>query len=523
MAKKEILKSFSVIAVIAILSKMLGFLRDATISYFYGASAITDAFNIVQFLPNFLFMVIHQAIVVGFIPVFLKIRNSEGKDRANGFAQYTILIFTLVSSFFCFALFFFPSFFVKIFAGGFTGESASLAVTMLKYTAWSLMLQSIVGVFSAYLNALKKFIVPACLGFVLDVSVISCLVFSKNLNNPALLGFAPLLTMVLEAIFVFVFAYKNGFRFSRCFRNQKKNFTGMLVLAIPSIISLGISQLNYYVDKNISSNYLAGSISALSLSNNIVNALETIIVSTLATVLYTEFSNLASEGKREEASILISNTFNKLMLVLIPTSILFFVCSEPIVRILYGHGSFTESSVQLTSACLKSYAIGMPFLGVSAIITRYFYSIKKAKYVVFASICGLITNALGDVIVWKTTSFGVEGLAAVTSVSFMVNCILLIILLKKVNKNLIIGFQSYLVFYGLSFISGAISSIFVALGGKVAFGILSALGCGISFTVVYAILVLVYFKKTNIYLYNDMISKIKSLFDKKRKKSKQNK
>ena len=299
MKNNGVLKNFSIIAIIAIISKVFGFLRDAIVSYVYGASAVTDAFNIVQFLPNFLFIVIQQAIIVGFIPVFLRIRNEKGNKSADGFVQFSILIFTLISAVFCLVLFIFTPFFVRLFANGFDQKTTELAVVMLKYTSWSLLLQSTVVLFSSYLNALKKFIVPACLGFILDISVIACLFFSKGVEKPELLGLAPLLTMIIESIVLFIVSFKNGFRLSRHLKNQKNDFFDMLKIALPSIVALGISQLNYYVDKNISSNYASGSISSLSLSNNIVNAIEVIIVSSLATVLYTEFSKLATENQKK--------------------------------------------------------------------------------------------------------------------------------------------------------------------------------------------------------------------------------
>ena len=515
MNKSGVVKNFSIVAIIAIFSKVFGFLRDALVSYVYGASAITDAFNIVQFLPNFLFMVIHQAVVVGFIPVFLKIRH-EDKNESNGFVQFGVLIFTLISSLLCLLLFLFPSFWIKVFAGGFDENTALLTMQMLRYSSWALMLQSVVVMFSAYLNALKKFIIPACLGFILDISVVVCLFLSNGIHKPYILGLAPLLTMIIESLVLFISAFKNGFRFTTSFRGQSKNFVEMLKVSLPSIIALGISQLNYYVDKNISSNYAAGSISSLSLSNNIINAVEVIIVSSLATVLYTEFSKLESENKKQDAVGLMSETFNKLMVFLIPASILIFVCSEPIVRVLYGHGSFNSDNIYTTSNCLKFYSFGMPFLGVSTIVVRYFYSIKKAKYVVMSSILSLLTNILGDVIVWKFTDFGVGALAAVTSLSFAVNCLsLLFFLMKNKRTSIAIDYPFFFVLYGLSFICGMIAYLPSKLMGALLYGLAACLTCAITFAVLLIPMLLFYLKYSNPKLYSDVLIKI-NVFRKKK-------
>jgi len=45
-------KTALLLMIITILSKIMGFARDITLSYFYGASSITDAYLISITIPN---------------------------------------------------------------------------------------------------------------------------------------------------------------------------------------------------------------------------------------------------------------------------------------------------------------------------------------------------------------------------------------------------------------------------------------------------------------------------------------
>lgn len=511
--RKSIIGSFSVIAILSVITKVFGLVRDASISYAYGASNITDAFNIVQFLPNFLFIVIHQAIAVGFIPIFLEIRNKSKEDSEN-FVSTVAVILSAFSIVLCFALFAFSPFWIKLFARGFSEETASLGVEMLKYSSWALLLQSFVLVFASYLNALKKFIGPACLGFIFDLSIIGALLISKSTAHPELLGLAPLIDVGIEFVFLFFVAKKNGFKFRLKFANSLPFMKKMLAVALPSIIALGISQINYFVDKNISSNYSSGSITALSLSSNLVNAIESVVVASLATVLFTEFSKFESESKQSDAISLMKKTIERIMIFLIPISLFLFVCSGPIFKILYGRGSFTDENVLLTASCCKCYALSVPFIGLSLIISRYFYSVKKSKYVMVSSITSLLFNIVGDIFVWKFTSWGVEALASVTAISHFINCLILVLFFyfKKLKSESDFDFGMIFAIYGISFISAFFALIPISAFNLKYSGIPAVLLGFILFSLSFVLLFLVYCKKMNheyYSLFHDFLGRIK--------------
>lgn len=72
-------KTALILMLITVVSKMLGFIRDITLSYFYGASAISDAYLISITIPLVIFSFIGIGISTGYIPIYSEIKKNTVK------------------------------------------------------------------------------------------------------------------------------------------------------------------------------------------------------------------------------------------------------------------------------------------------------------------------------------------------------------------------------------------------------------------------------------------------------------
>ncbi len=78
--------------IVTIFSKILGFAREITLSYFYGTSNISDAYLISTTIPMVIFSFIGTGISTGYIPMYSKIENSNGVDEAKRYTNNLINI-----------------------------------------------------------------------------------------------------------------------------------------------------------------------------------------------------------------------------------------------------------------------------------------------------------------------------------------------------------------------------------------------------------------------------------------------
>ena len=96
---RTLLRSASLITVITLLSRVLGYLRDLRFAFLLGAGVGFDAFVIAYRIPNLLRRLVGEgAVSAAFIPIFSRYLSSENRKEAWSFANAMITIATSVMS-----------------------------------------------------------------------------------------------------------------------------------------------------------------------------------------------------------------------------------------------------------------------------------------------------------------------------------------------------------------------------------------------------------------------------------------
>jgi putative peptidoglycan lipid II flippase len=94
-------KTALTLMILTMLSKLFGFARDITLSYFYGASNISDAYLISLTIPGVIFGFIGVGITTGYIPMYSKIENSNGIKEANRYTNNLVNVLIVISFLLC--------------------------------------------------------------------------------------------------------------------------------------------------------------------------------------------------------------------------------------------------------------------------------------------------------------------------------------------------------------------------------------------------------------------------------------
>lgn len=74
-------KVFFGMGLIAIIAKISGFARELVLSYFFGASAITDAYIIALTIPTVIFNFVGVGFNSGYIPIYSMIKKDMDKKK----------------------------------------------------------------------------------------------------------------------------------------------------------------------------------------------------------------------------------------------------------------------------------------------------------------------------------------------------------------------------------------------------------------------------------------------------------
>ncbi|WP_223701180.1 murein biosynthesis integral membrane protein MurJ [Sutcliffiella deserti] len=451
-------KTVIFLMVLTLFSKVFGFIRDITLSYFYGASEISDAFVISLTIPTVIFGIIAAGISTGYIPIYSKIQENEESGRGRYFTNNLINILVLLCTSFIVVALIFTEPLVKVFASGFEGETLKLAVLFTRLSIAGIYFTLIVRILSAYLNYKKQFAVPALAGLPLSIITIASIIASYLFDSLIILGIANISALLIQFLFIMFFAYKNGYRFTFVLDFKDKYIKMMAIMAIPVIIGSSVTQINKLVDRTLASQVAEGGISALNYAFTLNTSILGIFAVSISTVLFPSISKMAAKKNNTGLKESLSKALAGVVILLLPVTVGVLFFSEQIVRFLFGRGAFDQEAVMMTSEAFFFYTIGLTSMGLQLILSKTFYSLHDTKTPMVNAAIAMGLNIVLNFLLWKP--FGLGGLALATSVSSIFCTILLLrSLRKKIGK---LGLKSTTI----SFIKVALASILMGLACK---------------------------------------------------------
>lgn len=501
-------KTALIIMVITVLSKILGFAREVSLSYFFGANNVTDAYLISLTIPSVIFSFVGVALGTGYIPIYSDINVSEGETKALKFTNNLISIFSIVCVILVIIILIFTVPIVKLFATGFSGATLNLAVKFTRISIISIFFSGLVYIFSAYLQIKNSFIIPALIWFPSNLIIIFSMYVASRTNS-LYLAIGSFLSFLSQFLFVLPFVYKKGYRFNFILDTKDKYIVKMAYISLPAILGVSVNQLNVLVDRTIASKIAEGGISVLNYANKLQLFAFGIFVSSLSTVLYPTLSKMVAEKNYVGLKKSLVGSINLINLFLIPATIGAMVFCYPIIDMLFGRGAFEKKAIDLTASALFYYSVGMIGYGLREVLSKTFYSLQDTKTPTINAVISLLMNIILNIILSKF--MGIAGLAFATSISALVCAGLLFVSLTKKIGNF--GFEN--IFF--TFIKITFASLVMGILAKLSYNVLLFnLPKNISLVVAILIATVVYFLVIllmRINEVNEIIFKLKQKFN----------
>ena len=340
----------------AFIAKGLGFVREMVLANYYGTSYVSDVFVAVQNIPAIIFTVFGTAVTTGFIPLYTEIKVKKNKELADGFANNVFNIFCLLSVFLTILGVLFSKQLVKLFAGGFQGETFILCNQFAKIIMPTCIAIILVYVYNAYLQIEGYFNQNSLMNVPYNLIQIAFIAIGFYVGNAYILAVGLLLASFGQFVYLRVLIKKKtDFRHRRVLDLRDTNIRQMLILVGPVFISTGVNQLNSIVDRSMASGLVEGSVSALNYSSEVANMVTQVVILSLTTILYPKMTELFARNNKAEKNSFTLTYINVVSLLVLPLAALIFVFSKEIVQILFGRGAFNENTVLFVSRALKIY------------------------------------------------------------------------------------------------------------------------------------------------------------------------
>jgi len=430
----NLIKSTGTFSFYTLISRLLGYLRDVLIAIFLGAGPLADAFFVAFRIPNtFRRLFSEGTFNAAFVPSYSS-ELTKGKRKTQLFANkvFNILLFNLM--FLVFIVEIFMPAFILLIAPGFSenSEKFDIAITLTRITFPFLFFVSLSSFFSAILNSHNKFAAASAAPIILNIILISVLLFGSYLADQLVyyLSYAVTIAGLVQLIFLLIFVKKYFLpNLSLSFKMDKKIKLFFNKL-LPSIFSSGVTQINILIGTIIAS-FEASAVSYLYYADRIYQINLAIAGIAIGTVLLPNLSKYI-QNKNTKKIVFIQNKSLELSLFLsLPASVALLIASNEITTALFGYGSFDEIGVNNSARALFYFALGLPAFSLIKVFSSFLFARHNTKIPFYISLFSVILNASLSIYFFGKIGFIIIPIA--TTISSWFNALILFLFLRYKN------------------------------------------------------------------------------------------
>ncbi len=461
---KSVLKAAWLIAVVTVISKLVGFIRDMVVANYYGASLASDAYFYAYQFPALAVTLLggmggpfHSATVAVFtklIPGLNEKPPEVAEKLFNTFLTVSFTFFTLLTI----ICFFFANPIMSVIISDGNAELINLASTHLRIMCPALIIGGLIGIYYGILVTYKEFILPSLSPIIVSVVIISTLMISGGDKSGVILATATVVGALCQLLLQMPRVRQLGFKIRPNFDIiNNANFKQITELLFPAILSSTVGQIHIYVDMFFASSLDEGVWTSIGYANRIFQFPVGILVTAFLVPLFPIFSRLVVENDMQG----IKNYFNKGVGVLffgaIPIIIGILTVGMDGVRLIFERGAFDERATFMVTEALwfLSFSI-IPYVFRDS-ITRVYYSFNDSATPFYVAFSSIVLKVLMNILLVNILHIGIGGITLSTSIVTLFNaCVLGLLISKKIKMDYASLFKNLLKMCGAGLLTALI-------------------------------------------------------------------
>jgi putative peptidoglycan lipid II flippase len=403
--KKQILKSASIISLVTIASRILGYVRDQRITLLLGTTLSADSFVLAYRIPNlFRRLVGDGTFSATFIPVFTTYMRDRSTQELWQFANRLFWTVALVLAVVViFGVIFSPHVIHTFTSPQDKVEGWDEAIALNRIIFPYLFFLGLAAIGIGILNSFHYFALPSATSVLLNVVIIffSTAAVWHYFRTPATsLAVGVLVGGALQFLMLVPQLVRRGMRFDFGISFAHPAIRDVARVLFPRFFGLGISQINFFVDTYFANSVRMprGSLTALYVADRVMELMLGGYAIAVATAILPIMSHQAAANNYEGLKRTLTFAVRIVAYITVPAAIGLMTLREPIIRMLFQHGQFVAESTRLTARPLLYYAIGLPALACVKLIVPAFYSAKDTKTPVIVALISFFLNIFLNIV-----------------------------------------------------------------------------------------------------------------------------
>ena len=386
----SLFKAASTVSLFTLLSRITGLARELLMASTFGASAMTDAFNVAFRIPNlFRRLFAEGAFSQAFVPVLAASKAQHGEEATRLLIDRVATLLAWALALTCVIGVAAAPVLVWLMASGLKQEARGFeaAVFMTRWMFPYIAFMSMVALSAGILNTWKRYAVPAATPVMLNLAMIGAAVWAAPwfkaqgiepiyaMGAGVMVGGVLQLAVQVPALLRLGLLPRIGGSPAAIRAAWADPATRSIArLMVPALFGVSVAQISLLINTQIASHLPPGSVSWLGYADRLMEFPTAMLGVALGVVLMPQLAAARAAGDSDRYSAMLDWGLRLVVLLAIPSALALLVFARPLVATLYHYGAFTPADVQQTTVALMGYGAGLLGLVAIKVLAPGFYA-----------------------------------------------------------------------------------------------------------------------------------------------------
>jgi putative peptidoglycan lipid II flippase len=412
------------------LSRVIGYFREAYIAYAFGAGHATDAYVAAFTLPDWLnYLVAGGTASITFIAIYTRFLAEKREDEAQKTFSIIITVMTVVLGIGIVLAEIFTAPIERRLFPHFDPAQLQLCVHLTRILLPGQVFFYVGGVVSAVLLSRRLFLLPAFGPLLYNVFIILGGVLLGNRIGIASLAYGALLGSFVGPFLInAIGARRVGTGYRPSFDLSNAAFREWVKLSIPLMLGVSLVTADDWILRYFASGG-AGDITRLNYAKRLFLVPIAVLGQATGQASLPFFARLFSEKRLQEFRDTVNNSVYRISAVSFLATAWMMAAALPLIDLVYRRGRFTFLDSKETALYFFWFAISLAFWSAQALYARAFYAAGDTLTPMIAST--IITAASLPMYGALFRTFGVMGLTIASDIGIFANTAALALLLHR--------------------------------------------------------------------------------------------
>ncbi len=453
----SMLKGTGTVAILTLVSRVFGFVRDSVIASVFGAGVLSDAFFVAFRIPNLLrSLVAEGALTSAFVPVFAK-EIKSGQEQAQSLLSNVLTLLVYTSLWLSALGIIFTEDLVKLMAPGFndTPGKLQLCMDLTRIMLPYILFVSVVALLNGALNSCKIYgaapLAQIAMNLVLALGAFAALLFSRT-AGVYVLAWSVIVGGIVQIFIQYPAMRKANLQLKLGRALLTPASKEIIHLMLPATLGAAVYQIAIFFSTLFASLLSNGSVSWLFYADRIGQFPIGIFSVALGSVLLPTLARAVADQDDKAYSFELNNALRYTSFLLIPSAIGMAVIAEPLCSLLFQRGSFSAFDTHMTALALIAQCYGIWGASIGYMLVRAFLALKDTRTPVILSLLQLGLTVLLSI-----------ALMGPPDVDLLQHSLFTEIILGIQNSLHLLGLTNDLGHVGLALSSGLASTIIIPI------------------------------------------------------------